>query len=600
MSLIAKQSKRNTFLVTQAAKESLGTPLRSFLGCNNSANKINQPYGQLVKNKNMEYLYSGNTVYLKTKRGSTLTLDITNRAYGASLFTYNRANEFLVWVDGTDLQTVETDGTNKVTVTSTLTNNTQAYFVSYGQDTNAALFGVNGTVNGGSNTGIFKLTYDGATFTKANVANTPQSDHIAFSTMGGRLLTVYGHTIYWSKRQTGTGVLNLEDFDWTGSAFDQSNIVSPDAGTGFKFILDFGIDGIYFFKDTGIWALPNIDEPEARWRFPQCKADIGTISPKTVKRVNYGGQVGVIYLGTDKTLRFFAPSIQYNAGAIPSIVDSSSSVISDTFQTLLDSIPASLLDQCSASYFDRKYTLNYPEDVSNTQINKTIIVDTEKLLPAEGGKIPQPFWFESENMDYTDMVIKESDHTIHGFNINGYISELFVSDTFYEEMPTRIVPDQAYTMVDSGGAEVDDINDAANIRTAIEYSAYTAWYDFSQAISGGRELELIRGYINWEPTNSITMSVNATIRGGTMPDYDAGLTNSITHIDTSSAVFDVSLFDASYFYNTDQSISQNIRVANRGHYFNFGFYNNAVDEPASVYGIDPIFRVHRDDPVGYR
>lgn len=572
--------RRPSLAVASQSKEVLGPPLISFLGCHNSANKVNQPFGQLLANKNMEYMRSGDNVYLKTKRGSTLITDIALRPYGAGMYVYDRTDEYFVWVDGTNIKHCDTDGSNVTTLLAGLTANTQAHFVMYGQDTNATLYGCNGTTDD-----VFKVS--GSTPSFASVSSSPQLSHIAFATLVGKLFGVYGHTVYWSKTQTGSGVSNLEDWDLgTNDA-----TVSPDSGEGFNFVLDLGINGIYFFKDTGIWVLLNANETtQSDWRFPRCNADVGTQSPKTVHAVNYMGMAGIIYLAADKTLRFFSPELVYNAGSLPSITNSQSKVISEPFQKLLSEIPDGYLSKCTATYYDRYYILNIVSEGS-TDIDKTIYIDTEKALPAIGDKLPQPYWFESKNVDFCEFVTRDSNHKLYGFNKNGYISQLLVEDKFYEEMPTRVSVSESYE--DSGTTR----------KVAIEYNAYTAWIDYSRLIASGQELELIRGYMHWETGGNwgLNVLVNASLRGESMPDYDVGLTRALTpNTDTFGGMFDISLFSESYFASASASASQNIRVRNKGHFFIFGIYSTAYNEPVTIFGIDPIFKLQQRGPTGIR
>lgn len=561
----------------------LGPSLSSFLGCKKTANILAMPYGQLISNKNMEYLYSGNNVYLNTKRGSTLILDITNVSYGAALYTYNLSTEYFVWVDGVSIKRCDTDGSTLTTVTSALTTSKESSWYMYGQETNATLYGCNGSDN------IFKVS--GSTPTYAAISNSPQATDITFSTMGGRLISVYKHSISWTERQIGTGVTNLEDWGYNSvnAAYDNTELISPDDGAGFIKVLDLGVKGVYLFKDTGVWCLPNINESPIDWRFPQV-ANISTNAKKTVQVVRYNNVEAVIYLATDKELKLFIPQVQYNAGSLPTVANTDVKTISDTFQTLLDAIPTTYLNKCTATYDGRYYLLNFPSASGSTTIDKTIIVDVSKLLAPEGEGIPQPYWLESENMDYVDFISRKSVNKIYGFNKNGYIAEILVADKYVEEMPTRVTPTQDYE--DSGTTR----------SVTIEYNAFTGWHDFSKVMGGGYELELVRGYVHYSTDGSwgLKFVSNAFRRGEEIPDYDVGLEGTLTPSSSAGGFFDVSLFDVATFAGTIGSISQNINVRNRGHFFIFGFYSTTYNEPATIYSIDPIFKHQRFDPVGSR
>ena len=554
----------------------VGPNINNFLGCDRVANKTAQPIGQLVINKNMEYWQSG-TTYLKTKRGSTLILDITNYPYGAALYTYNLLTEKFIWIDGTAIKYCDTDGTNSGSIAAGLTTDKETYFVMYGQDTNAAMWLVNGVEA--------VKSLKGTTPTFAAVASSPILSDITFSTVGKRLIGIFGHYIYFTDQQVAAGVANLETWNTTVNFA----IVSPDNGSGFLRCIDMGISGIYFLKDTGIWLHPNVSAATSEWKFPQV-SNVGTRSPRTVCQGRYGESDGIFYLDSNRKVRFFSPVLVDNAGELPALEDKYSKWISEPFQDYLNNIPIGLLSKCTAYYWDGKYILNIVE-AGGTDITKTIVIDCEKLLKPSGqAKIAQPFWFESVNMNYRVMVERYSNSALYGFSKDGFIAQLFVGTKIVEEIPTRITVTESYT----------DVLTTRSV--AIEYKAYLAWIDFSGKYGGNRKLELNNGYLSFKSDGSwgFNFEVNSSLRGEAMSDYEDGITAAITPSGTIGAIFDVSFFDSSYFAGEDIVTSQNVSSRKKGHYFCFGIYSTTINQPISLYGIQPLFKVVGKDHIGLR
>jgi len=577
---IFNSNKRGAISVRPISTPVLNLPLQSFKGINNSSNVLNQPFGQLSVNFNMEYKVSGDNVYLETKRGSSLIKDITRESFGASMYTYDYTNERYAWVDGSNIRIINTDGSNEITINAGLEANKCTSFVMYGEGDNAALFGVNGEHNEVGK-GYFKITGETPVITHLE---SPQLKDIIFSTLLGRMIGVHDHSIHFSEVQLGQFTENLE-------SFVKDAIVSPDDGQGFNKLIDMGSDGIYFFKDSGIWVLPNGNETDPLdWRFPKVGSDVGTLSPRTVERVNYGGVSGIIFLASDKTLRFFSPKLEYNAGSLPSVVKPETRLISNSFQSLLNSIPTNQLEKCTAKYWQGLYILNIPKDAGSSDIDRTIVIDTQKLIKTKADKVAQPYWFESENMDFKQMIIKPSTNDLIGFNKNGYIAEMFVDYKFVEEMPNRIDVSQEY------------VDDGSLRSVAIEYKSYLAWYDYSKKISNGAELEFTRAYLHWSPkgNHGIGFSLNAFVRGESIPFTENGLKGLMKAPETSGGIFGQSIFNTSYFGADNTGSSQNVRLRNKGHYFLYGFYSTKYNEAASIYGLDPLFKVTRRDAIGKR
>jgi len=541
-------------------------PIKNFLGLNKTSNILDQPLGQLVINKNLEYFQSGSRVFLRTKRGSTLLKDITDRARGAGNYFYNLTDNFLVWVDVNGNLKVLNETTDVIsTLTTGLTTGIQNHFVMYGAQTSSALYIANNT------DGVRKVS--GAVPAHATIT-APNLNSMAFSTLGGRMFGANKHTIYWSEIQIDPLILtNLENW-----AIGTNNTeVSPDDGTGFVAQIELS-SAMFYFKDTGIWAHLNIDQSPTDWFFPKMNSDVGTRSPKTVKAVKYGDQTGIIFLASDKTLRFFTANVIRNAGKLPSVNRSDALQISFPIQDELDNISDAALDECSAVYHDRYYILNIPGK-DETTLTKTFVVDTAKLLQLQPGEeAPQPFIFESENMNYTDMLVRRSNNKLFGFHKDGYINELFVDDTFTEEVPTRI---------DATG------------KLAIEYEAFTGWFQFSE-----RQMDLLYAYFNWNSLantiNSLDVFVNSFVLGADIPEFSDGFSQSIQPNSDSQTFWNQTLWNQSIWNALDTFVSQNVSLQGRGHYFLFGFKQTVKDKPVSVFGFEPIFRVNREDPLGRR
>jgi hypothetical protein len=323
--------------------------------------------------------------------------------------------------------------------------------------------------------------------------------------------------------------------------------VSPDDGAGFTACIDNGTI-MFLLKDNGVWALTNADSDPLDWSFPRCDADIGTVSPNTVKLARYGNQEGVIYLGTDKTLRFINASISRNSGQKPTLTGGNSIIISDNFKGKLDTISANYLKYASAGIFGRYYVLSFPSEIS-TDNSMTIIIDTEKLLPAEGGRAPQPFWFEATNYDYSMYYNHKKDTRLYGINKNAFICNLLQDDYFYDDVPTRM---------DSNGYEI------------IEYRIHTGWQSY-----GDYEVELARLGVNYSGNYPLDIIVNSFRFGDNIPVLENGVLGEIVN-DT-----------------TGNTTLKQFPYKLKGNYFSFGAYNNTAGESHTLLGFYPILKSHR-------
>jgi hypothetical protein len=597
-------------------------------------NILKYKLGELIYNKNMEWRYSGTNKYLRTKRGSTLYLDITLRALGAGVLYKNSINYF-VWVDNEGNLKYRTEAGAISVIKTGLDSTYRHEFYFYNLLNNETLYGCN------RNDGIYKITLSGGSLVYASV-NTEGAWSMSYSQVSGRLFFTNGHKSFFSEvqNQTALDTSLLEDFD-TDNRFLW---VFPDQGDGIQRILDNG-KVTFYFKDTGIWALINAEKEIDNWIQPQANVGVGTQSPDTVVYVKYGMKEAFLYLATDKTLRLFNGHVTLNSGNIPTLSSDDSLIVSKPFKKLLDAIPDAYLSKCNAYFFDHHYILNIISAEGN-DIDTTIIVDVEKLMGREeSDDINQPYWYYTENMEYTNYVDIDNKY-LYGFNKHGYISRLLVDDIYYEEMPDRVNPTQDFrdyidiTIIAgdfvknetitgniSGNTAVTTLDISSDVllvknsaaswsigetitgslsgatatidsvvrRAAIEYAIYTGWYKFNR-----KELKLYDAYINWHVHGrwTVNFSVNSFIEGEVIPNYDEGFSFPLKPQSIGGSYFDYSIFNESYFDYGSGQFSQNVGGQGRGHYFSFGFINNNFNEWAQIYSISPRFSIERDDILG--
>ena len=330
--------------------------------------------------------------------------------------------------------------------------------------------------------------------------------------------------------------------------------VSPDSGSGFVCNIDDG-QIHYFFKDTGIWALLNADDDPTNWYFPKLNAEVGTRSPRTVQYARLGESEGIIYLGSDKTLRYLKATTARNSGARPTLVGGDSKIISKAFSDVLETISDTYLTACNGYYWQRYYILNIPKDAAST-INYTIIIDTERLMPLlDESEIRQPFHFTATNMEYEGFTTIQSTNQLYAFHKSLYLSRAFVNGLYTEGVPVRIDP--------SG-------------TLAIPWSFYTGWNKV-----GNYEAELKEAYLQFESSNAITFTVNSFTTGKDIPNYNTGATTTITPSGTGDVLLATTL-------------------RRRGNYFSYGAYNSTKNQPATIYGIMPLFSSVRRHQLGKR
>ena len=537
--------------VTKQTKYVAGKAMNSIKGCSEYAtlNPFDIPFGQLIYNKNMEYVNQNGRVYLKTRRGSKLIKDISYKTLGGATFLEN-----IVYLEDTgSLKAYNLD----TGVTVTIQENIEKEFNNFryiGLDSVSAIYGCN------SVDGIYKVT-DALAFNL--ITDAPKAVDIAFSEISGRMFWVNGKKVGWSEIQQ----VNTENLDNLETFNVDTNfaIPSPDKGSGFCSVRSDG-NAMYFFKDTGIVCLPNAQESVADYYFPKLKASVGTISGNTVRFVKYGNATGFIYLATDKTLRFISPRIEQNAGVLPSIFDDNAYVISKNFQGILNRITR--LDKCSAEFFDNKYILTIPSATSS-EVNITIVVDCEKLINGSDGEYAQPYWYQSSNLNYLHYIIKPGENELYGLHLKGYISKLFDDDTFSDEYP--------------GGENI------------IDWKIVTGWYNYGD----GKQIELIKAYLKWgtDTNSSITLWANAFCLGELLPQYDSGTEIDVFPNYGSGGYESVGITNDVIASSENNEMTTAISIRAKGSYFSFGIADNTLNQSTIIYGIDPVFKVSRVSPI---
>jgi len=638
MAFQTRRKKNSIFKVNNSIKIIKGTDINSFNGLvyYDGNNPLNLGLGQLIYNLNMEYKHSGKNKYLKTRNGSTLEKDITLSVLGSGLF--NDPNyTFFVWVDNTGNLKYINNSDVITTIQGGLDFSDFYEFFMYGLSGSETLY------LGNSSTGLVKVTNTAGVLSYSTVLTSIGCDSFVYSNISGRIFIADGHRAYYSniQLQSAADTSNLETFD-TGAA-GQWLWIHPDSGDGIQRIVDDG-QITFFFKDTGVWALINAEDDISNWLLPKCNVEVGTKSPKTVVYSRYGQVEGYIFLASDKTLRFFNASVQRNAGTVSTLLGGDGKIISSNFERLLEDIPDGFLANCTSTYHNRYYILNF---VSNggTSVDSSLIIDTEKLLPLESGDdINQPYWFLTNNMNYNSYVLKNN-RDLYGFNVNGYLNKLLVKDTYYDEVPCRISTDNdfrdyltitgvtgTYTnnetitgSISGVTAKIDEegttdllVDNSSGIwtigetltggsssatstlssvvkRIAIDWKSYTSWWKYSDF-----ELQLYDAYLNWKTDGlgSLNFSINTFILGESIPLYDAGINVAIKPQNVDGAYFNQSYFNLAYFDTGAGQLSQNTGKEARGNYFLFGFYNSNYNEWASVFGIEPRFKLSKNTPIG--
>jgi len=636
MSFSGKRTRKTTFIQTDSNKIVDGPQLTSFQGTFSADgnNILSMPYGSLQQNKNMEFRNSGKVSFLESRRGYSLIKDIVNAVLGSGLFN-DSTYKYPVWVDSSgELKYLDGTTINSISTGKNATSSWEFWMYQLGD--NETLYLSNNT------DGLLKLTESSGALVEASVLTTISVKSMVYSNISGRFLLASGHRVYYSgiQNQTAANTTNLESFNTSTNWF----WVNPDVGDGIQKLVDNG-EITFIFKDTGIWAFINAEEDISNWLIPQTKADVGTRSKDTVQYARYGQLEGFIYLGSDRTLRFFDASVERNSGSTPTLLGGSSKIISEYFQDILDDIPSGSLADCKAYYYNRYYILSIVTS-SGSSINKTLIIDTEKLQPREAGQdINQPFWWFSEDLNFNSYILFDYD-SLYGFNVSGYIAKLFVNGKIYDQIPERITPDTEFRDVASisslsgtfytgetitgsssgttGKLESDAIDtlyikdvdaewttgetltgsssgatctlDSYERRKAIDWESYLAWYRYS-----AREVQFYDGYLHWssDALESITFTLNSFIYGESIPAKDDTIDISLTIQDTGGSYFDLSYFDDALFdAATSNQSSQNIGEEITGNFFSFGFKSSGYGSSAKIFGLDTRFKLYKNDVMG--
>lgn len=568
---------RNSKMVIRPEQElQYGPAIEQFLGQSKTSNILKMLPGQLLQNKNLEWVGAQGQDYLSTKRGSTLIADITQRSYGAGMYIYNLATEYHTWVDANGvLKTMPSGGGTVSELKTGVSVASQNRFAMFGLNTLSVLFGCNEA------DGVYKVS--GSTPTHGTVTSPAALTDICYSRKAGRMFGVYQHTQYWTELQSSSAnITNISN--WAVGTNNQQ--IGEDGGSGFKRVLEVN-EIVCGFKDTVIWGLLNPNNAVNSWVYAILSNE-GTKSPDTVQLGTYGtqGTEGAIYLDSRKKLRFFQPIVALNADSTPSVQKRSSYDIGRHFQNILDEIPTAKLSQCKGRFYNGLYIFNC-FSASSSILDTTIILDTTRLLPKQkGDEIPQCYWYSSTNMNYVDFTYSELNQVLYGFDQQGFVAQLFVKDKFYEEIPSRVTVSET----------TEALNGSTN-KVEIDPEMFVAWRKFSENLLVLKSLN-----IYWEPNGvfDLTVYVNSFRTGENIPDYDAGTSGTLTPALRGLSIWDVSLWDADQWSGDQNAISQNKSISKKGHYFTFGLSTASMNAQIKVTKIEPIFEVIRNDIRGYR
>jgi len=148
-----------------------------------------------------------------------------------------------------------------------------------------------------------------------------------------------------------------------------------------------------------------------------------------------------------------------------------------------------------------------------------------------------------------------------------------------------------YILVREYNTQVLDVATVTSVKKRVEipWSFYTGWYKFSD-----NELRLYDAYVNYKASGywPVTMKVNSFIAGGSIPDFDAGLS---TTLYPDNIIRNKTSFANASFISNKGQISQNFGESIRGNYFNFGFSGS---EQATIYSIEPRFVAVKSGSMG--
>ena len=529
----------------------------------NTVNILGLPTGSLVNNKNCEYGINSKYVYAKTRRGSSVVVDTTTGSLGMGIARKNN-DTYVFWIDSTGKLKYIVDGTTTVVNTgSTFATSVDTDFFFYNHPSYPTLYLCNTT------NGVYKVAM--STLTVSAVASSPNIARMAFSHISGRLFGIdNAHKVYWTEIQqtTAVDVTNIEAWN-TGTNFA---IISPDYGDGFRAIIDDG-NSLFVMKDVGVWCLPNANESTANWIFPKLKVDIGTSAPKTVKQVRYKDKNGIAFFANDATIRFFTGYVNRNSGTTPTFMEGDTLILSDDFQSDLDTISRSYFSKSASSFYDGIYSLSYASN-SASAVDKMVCVDFEK---------GSQYWFDFEN--YTISNFERTKDKLYAFDTRGFIVSIFETDKIFDEIPSRL---SAYT------DDVVDSTDSTIKQVAIRWSFYFGWIKISDYLQ-----RLVNGYVNFtkDGNQPLYMKVNSFIKGDYIPTYDSGVTTVLNTQISGASYWDSSFWDSGKFLSSS-NIQTNARTFSNGegNYFNFGFYSDDIYQTARVYSVQANFKQIRNTP----
>ena len=273
-----------------------------------------------------------------------------------------------------------------------------------------------------------------------------------------------------------------------------------------------------------------------------------------------------------------SPKVTLNAGAIPTVSDSVSYVISEPFQDVLKTLDQTQITECVATFWQNYYLLNIVTDLGDS-VNTSLAIDTQRTFKSESDSpIRQPYYFEATNMEYVDFVTRKSDNSLFGFHKNGYISKLFQNDLYTEGVPVRIDPTETL---------------------GIPWGIFTSWFKYREQAS-----LLMYFYLTWknvgEELATNTVSVNSFNSGELIPPTESGFSTEVAAQSGQYPLWNQVFWNHFNWGSLSQATSSCVLLEARGNYFLFGVQNSNKNQAIEIYGFETYFKADRNDLIGSR
>lgn len=521
------------------AKSFRTVEIKSFIGMDLSSDPLHLIPGQLRKNDNYLYLHNGG---LEERGGGdqlTTAPSAGNPVTGLGNYRNSAGSEFLITVYGTDIYYYDSGWTS---ITSALTSGLKMRFESSGAGSNVALYGVNGTDS------VYKIS--GTTPTAAAVASSP-TDMIDIRLHKNRLfgLALDGTLYYTDTNSFDTWQLGTNDIE-----------IAPGLDGRARALAVWG-DGLFIFKENGIYVLPNAAESPANWSVLRTDAITGTTSTDSVKNT----RDGIYFLASDNYIRKIGPSTSFSSGEY-TLDGSGSPIVSHAvFPKLQEKIDTANKGNAFAIQHNDLYILYFQStDNSGNYNDKAFFADTAKFYRIEGIPDPQPYWgsITGAVFQYAVQQFSGGSNVFYGTDGNtGVFQECFNSGVS---------------------------NDAGN---AISAKAYLGWLPIAGAGTHKalKSLRFLAEVENW----TLTVRTDAyDLRGG-LPADGAGASFTFDpNSGISSAVVGTAVVGTGEI-GTIGVAAQNFRTSKKGHYMSLEFENTNIDEFTRIHSVLLEYRVIR-------